>query len=130
MTSKIQDGCLPLILGDRTLVDLGSILRANHRTLIYHAPDPPLLARPSSSNFFTTAFSFAIRALGIDAENFFQKSQKYFLQRLIKQCQNSKVYNISTGQYQSSAGLFGKNIKNIQNINYCKIINGSYRCTW
>ena len=36
-----------------------------------------------------------------------------------------EVYNISTGQYQSSSGFLGKNT-NIQNIYYCKIINGSY----
>ena len=37
----------------------------------------------------------------------------------------AEVYNISTGQYQSSSGLLGKTT-NIQNIYYCKIIKGSY----
>ena len=36
----------------------------------------------------------------------------------------AEVYNISTGQYQSSSGLLGKTT-NIQNIYYCKIINGN-----
>ena len=35
------------------------------------------------------------------------------------------VYNISTGQYQSSSGLLGKTT-NIQNIYRCKMINESY----
>ena len=37
----------------------------------------------------------------------------------------AEVYNISSGQYQSLSGLLGKT-RNIQNIYYCKIINGSY----
>ena len=37
----------------------------------------------------------------------------------------AEVYNISTSQYQSSSGLFGKTT-NIQLIYYCKIISGSY----
>ena len=37
----------------------------------------------------------------------------------------AEVYNISTGQYQSSSRLLGKS-SNMQNIYYCKIINGSY----
>ena len=47
------------------------------------------------------------------------------LQRLIKQREKAEVYNISTGQCQSSSGLLGKTT-NLQNIYYCKIINGSY----
>ena len=37
----------------------------------------------------------------------------------------AEVYNISTGQYQSSSRLLGKS-SNMQNIYCCKIINGSY----
>ena len=40
---------------------------------------------------------------------------KRLLQRLIKQREKAEVYNISTGQYQSTSGLLGKTT-NIQNI--------------
>ena len=42
-----------------------------------------------------------------------------------KNVKKAEVYKISTGQYQSSSGLFGTTT-NIQNIYYCKIIKGSY----
>ena len=42
-----------------------------------------------------------------------------------KNVKKAEVYKISTGQYQSSSGLFGKTT-NIQNIYCCKIIKGSY----
>ena len=76
VTSVIQRWRLTFNPRRWTPVDLGSILWANQRTIIYHAPDPPPLTRPCSLIFFfffTTAFSFAIRALGIDAENFFHR---------------------------------------------------------
>ena len=46
---------------------------------------------------------------------------KRLLQKLIKQREEGRVYNISSGQYQSSSGVLGKTT-NIQNIYYRKII--------
>ena len=78
MWLRIQDGGLPLIRS--TPVDLGSILWANRRTL-FTTPLTRLRSRllwlgPAHRNFLQQHFlllSFAIRPLGIDAENFFHR---------------------------------------------------------
>ena len=52
VTSVIQRWRLTFNPRRWTPVDLGSILWANQRTIIYHAPDPPPLTRPCSLIFF------------------------------------------------------------------------------
>ena len=53
------------------------------------------------------------------------KVKKTYCKDWSNNVKKAKVYNISTGQYQSSSGLLGKTT-NIQNIYYCKKINRSY----
>ena len=91
---------------DSTPVDLGSILWANRRTLIYHTPDPPsvspfvppLLTRPSSSNFFLKRhfyLPFTRPDLTLNI-SFIELKSKRLLQRLIKQCDFAQKACVNT----------------------------------
>ena len=60
-----------------------------------------------------------------NVKNRILKSQKDYYKDWSNNVKKAEVYNISTGQYQSSSGLLGKTT-NIQNIYYCKIVKGSY----